>query len=46
VNDEHREVRGDAAENEAWRVLREERKAERQEGREVRLAELKETLGV
>jgi hypothetical protein len=46
VNDEHREVRGDVAENEARRVLREERKAERQEERGVRLAELRETLGL
>jgi hypothetical protein len=46
VNGDHREVRGDAAENEARRVLREERKAERREKRDVRLAKLKETLGV
>jgi hypothetical protein len=46
VNDEHREVRGDVAENEARRVLREERKAERQEKRNVRLAEVRETLGL
>jgi hypothetical protein len=46
VNDEHRDCRDEAAENKAWPVLREERMAERLEKRDVRLAELKEALGV